>query len=67
MYYGGWRHCNVVKLSDDFISLVPFDDDEIYKEVTPENYVEGPFYVSEKMANIILCRAKAAGAGRIIA
>jgi beta-xylosidase len=43
MYYGGWRHCNIVKLSDDFMSLIPFDDGEIYKEVTPENYVEGPF------------------------
>ncbi|PRD48578.1 glycoside hydrolase family 43 protein [Sphingobacterium haloxyli] len=43
MYYGGWKHCNVVKLSDDFRSLVPFDDGTIYKEVTPENYVEGPF------------------------
>lgn len=43
MYYGGWRHCNVVKLNDDFTGLVPFDDGEIYKEVTPENYVEGPF------------------------
>jgi beta-xylosidase len=43
MYYGGWRHCNVVRLNDDFTSLVPFDDGEIYKEVTPENYVEGPF------------------------
>lgn len=43
MYYGGWRHCNLVKLSDDFTSLVPFDDGETYKEVTPEGYVEGPF------------------------
>ncbi len=43
MYYGGWGHCNVVKLSDDFKSLVPFADGELYKEVTPENYVEGPF------------------------
>lgn len=43
MYYGGWSHCNLVKLSDDFKSLVPFEDGEIYKEVTPENYVEGPF------------------------
>ncbi|MGA6119855.1 glycoside hydrolase family 43 protein [Sphingobacterium sp. UDSM-2020] len=43
MYYGGWQHCNVVKLSPDFKSLVPFDDGTIYKEVTPENYVEGPF------------------------
>lgn len=43
MYYGGWQHCNVVKLSADFKSLVPFEDGTIYKEVTPENYVEGPF------------------------
>lgn len=43
MYYGGWRHCNIVKLNDDFTGLVPFEDGEIYKEVTPENYVEGPF------------------------
>ncbi len=43
MFYGGWKHCNVVKLSDDFKSLVPFEDGTIYKEVTPENYVEGPF------------------------
>jgi beta-xylosidase len=43
LYYGGWRHCNVVKLNDDFTELLPFDDGEIYKEITPENYVEGPF------------------------
>lgn len=43
MYYGGWSHCNVVKLSDDFKSIVPFEDGTLYKEVTPKNYVEGPF------------------------
>ena len=43
MYYGGWRHCNVCKLNEDFTGLVPFEDGEYYKEVTPENYVEGPF------------------------
>ena len=43
MYYGGWRHCNICKLNDDFTGLVPFEDGEYYKEVTPENYVEGPF------------------------
>lgn len=43
MYYGGWHHCNMVKLSDDLLSLVPFDDGTYYKEVTPEMYVEGPF------------------------
>ncbi|NQD72604.1 family 43 glycosylhydrolase [Sphingobacterium shayense] len=43
MFYGGWKHCNVVKLSDDFKSIIPFEDGTTYKEVTPENYVEGPF------------------------
>ena len=43
MYYGGWQHCNVVKLNDDFTGLLPFEDGSYYKEVTPEKYVEGPF------------------------
>ncbi len=43
MYYGGWGHCNMVRLNDDLLSLKPFEDGEMYKEVTPENYVEGPF------------------------
>jgi beta-xylosidase len=43
MYYGGWGKCNVVRLNDDFTGLVPFEDGEYYKEVTPESYVEGPF------------------------
>lgn len=42
MYYGGWRHCNVVKLKDDFSGLIPFSCDEIFKEITPQGYVEGP-------------------------
>ncbi len=43
MYYGGWGHCNIVKLNKDFTGLEPFEDGEIYKEITPESYVEGPF------------------------
>jgi beta-xylosidase len=43
LFYGGWRHCNVVRLSPDLLSLLPFEDGTIYKEITPENYVEGPF------------------------
>lgn len=42
MFYGGWRHCNVVKLNDDFTGLEPLPDGEMYKEVTPDGYVEGP-------------------------
>ena len=43
LIYGGWRHCNIVKLRDDFSGLVPFSDGSIFKEITPEGYVEGPF------------------------
>ena len=43
MFYGGWRHCNMVRLSPDLLSLQSHSDGEMYKEVTPENYVEGPF------------------------
>lgn len=43
MYYGGWSHCNIVRLRPDFTGLMPFEDGEIYKEITPEGYVEGPF------------------------
>lgn len=48
MYYGGWRHCNMVKLGDDLTSVVPFDDGTVYKEVTPKGYVEGPFMLKRK-------------------
>ncbi|WP_456312316.1 glycoside hydrolase family 43 protein [Pseudomonas shirazensis] len=43
LIYGGWRHCNIAKLKDDFTGFVPFDDKTVFKEITPENYVEGPF------------------------
>lgn len=43
MYYGGWQKCNVVKLAEDLLSLVPFEDGSMHKQITPENYVEGPF------------------------
>ncbi|MBP5636019.1 MAG: glycoside hydrolase family 3 C-terminal domain-containing protein [Bacteroidales bacterium] len=43
MYYGGWKHCNVVRLAPNFKSLIPFEDGTLVKEVTPQDYVEGPF------------------------
>ena len=43
MIYGGWRHCNIVRLKPDFTGLLPFADGSIYKEITPKDYVEGPF------------------------
>ncbi|MEJ7587714.1 MAG: glycoside hydrolase family 43 protein [Ferruginibacter sp.] len=42
LIYGGWRHCNIARLNDDFTGFIPFDDGKIFKEITPEGYVEGP-------------------------
>lgn len=43
MYYGGWGHCNMVRLNDDFTALQPWKDGSYYREVTPQGYTEGPF------------------------
>lgn len=43
LIYGGWRHCNIGKLNSDFTGFVPFEDGTLFKSITPENYVEGPF------------------------
>lgn len=48
MFYGGWGHCNVGQLNKDFTGFVPFKDGSTFKEVTPENYVEGPFMFKRK-------------------
>ena len=48
MYYGGWSHCNMMKMGNDLMSFVPFDDGSMVKEVTPEGYVEGPFMMKHK-------------------
>ena len=40
LYYGGWKHAVVVELGPDMISTV-----SEFREITPENYVEGPFMV----------------------
>lgn len=43
LIYGGWRHCNIAKLTDDFTGFEIFDDGQVFREITPEQYVEGPF------------------------
>ena len=43
LIYGGWRHCNIARLNDDFTSFVPFENGTTFMEITPEGYVEGPF------------------------
>ncbi|SFC26407.1 glycoside hydrolase family 43 protein [Spirosoma endophyticum] len=42
LIYGGWGHCNIAQLNDDFTGFLPFSDGTTYREVTPKNYVEGP-------------------------
>jgi beta-xylosidase len=48
MIYGGWGRCNMVKLKDDFTGLLPFDDGQVFREITPQGYVEGPFLFQRK-------------------
>ncbi|MDD4645084.1 MAG: glycoside hydrolase family 43 protein [Bacteroidales bacterium] len=43
LIYGGWRHCNIAKMKNDFTGFVPFSDSTTFREITPEGYVEGPF------------------------
>lgn len=42
LLYGGWSHCNVARLKADFTAIEPFPDGTRFKEITPQNYVEGP-------------------------
>lgn len=42
LIYGGWRHCNIARLNKDFTGFEPQPDGTIFKEITPQGYVEGP-------------------------
>lgn len=48
LYYGGWQHCNVIKLGNDLLSIDTFADGTQFREITPEQYVEGPFIFKRK-------------------
>jgi beta-xylosidase len=41
LIYGGWGHCNICRLKNDFTGLEPFADGTTFKEITPKGYVEG--------------------------
>jgi beta-xylosidase len=43
LIYGRWGHCNIVRLKNDYTGVEPFPDGVVSREITPENYVEGPF------------------------
>jgi len=42
LVYGGWGHCNIARLKDDFTGFLPFPDGTTFREITPKGYVEGP-------------------------
>lgn len=48
LIYGGWRHCNIAQLRPDFSGFLPFADGTVFKEITPDGYVEGPIMFKRK-------------------
>ncbi|ADB38404.1 glycoside hydrolase family 43 protein [Spirosoma linguale] len=42
LLYGGWGHCNIARLKNDFTGFLPFADGTMFREITPKGYVEGP-------------------------
>lgn len=48
MIYGGWGRCQIVRLADDFKSLVPFEDGELWHDITPKDYTEGSVMFERK-------------------
>lgn len=48
LYFGGWGHCVLAKMNDRMDGFTPFDDGEIFHEITPEGYVEGPCMLKRK-------------------
>jgi beta-xylosidase len=47
-YYGGQGHCEVSQLAPDLKSVIPMKDGQMYKDITPAHYVEGPFMIKRK-------------------
>ncbi|MEO1010942.1 MAG: family 43 glycosylhydrolase, partial [Bacteroidota bacterium] len=47
-FYGGWGHCNLGRLNSDFTGFIPWEDGSLFREITPEGYVEGPFMFKRK-------------------
>jgi beta-xylosidase len=45
LIYGGWGHCNIAKLKNDFTGFISFEDGTTFKEITPKGYVEGSFMI----------------------
>ena len=51
LYYGGHGHCNVARLSPDLQHVIPLttnQPNQLYKDITPAQYVEGPFMLKRE-------------------
>ena len=48
LYWGGWKHCVAARMTDDLLAL----DGEI-REITPQDYVEGPFMLRHRGTYIL--------------
>ena len=33
LIYGGWGHCNIARLNDDFTGFIPFEDGTTFKKL----------------------------------
>lgn len=48
LFYGGWGHCNVARLSPDLAHVEPMPDGTLFKEITPPGYTEGSFMIRRR-------------------
>lgn len=48
LYYGGWAHCEVARLSADLTRVLPMASGDTYKDITPPGYVEGSFVIKRR-------------------
>lgn len=48
MIYGGWGHCNIGRLNETYTGFLPWENGDLFREITPEGYVEGPFVFIRK-------------------
>ena len=47
-FYGGWQRCNLGRLNEYFTGFIPWEDGDLFHEITQEGYVEGPFMFKRK-------------------
>lgn len=49
LYYGGWRHCNVCRMKEDMTGIDTLEEgsEEMFREITPDDYVEAPCMIKD--------------------